>query len=147
MAISEVADDQLLDGHGDALGQVKAQPGGGEDDQDGDEQEEQDVGVLDRVAQDAHLAVLADHARQGVQAAGIALGKVFPGDDQHLVALLDVEGHAVADQLAGLQGVDGGEAGAAQAAVDDVQRQVLVLLHGDARVENGEDLVACSCRC
>ena len=134
--------DQLFDRHGDALGQVKAQPGGGKDDQDGDEQKKQDVGVLDRVAQDAHLAVLADHARQGVQAAGVAFGKILPGDDQHLVALLDVEGHAVADQLAVLQGVDGGEAGAAQAAVDDVQRQVLVFLHGDARVEDGEDLVA-----
>ena len=75
---------QLLDGAGDAAGQVEAEPGDAEHDDQGDEHEEEDEVHLDRRLEEPELLVLleglGDAAHLGLQ----ALGHVRAHDDQAL---------------------------------------------------------------
>src|SRR4029453_11227547 len=67
---------QLLDGAGDAAGQVQTEPRERENDDQGHQEEQQDVDALDRVLQELELLVLEERLRDAAHLLLEALGHV-----------------------------------------------------------------------
>ena len=99
-----------LDGLGDAAGEVEAEPGGGEHDDQGHQEEEQDVDALDGVLQELELLVLleglADPAQPVLQPLGDMDGDHEAPDD---LAVEVAHGDHRLDHVAALELLDGGD--------------------------------------
>ncbi len=102
---------QHLNRVGDAARQVEAEPGRGEHDDQGHQEEEQDVDALDRVLQQAELLVLleglADVAQARLETLGHVEGHDHRARDGGVGAVADR--HDGLDHVAVVQLVDGGD--------------------------------------
>ena len=130
---------ELLDGDGDALGDVEADPDRGEDDQHGHEDQEQEEHRLGQVL-GLPRPEAVDERRQGGSLLGVVLGQELAGDDQ-----------GVADRGIGVETPVRTNSPAPMlrfsligsprwARLDGVGLQLLVILKGQIRVVIGKQL-------
>ena len=120
---------------------MKADPAGGEDDEDRDEDEGHDVEGLHRVLLGLEEAVPLDVGGDIGDLLGVVLGKKLARGHQAVAGAGDAEGNAPADHLSAPHRLDAPEVLPELGPLHDVRLEVPVVLQGQGRVDVGEQLL------